>query len=325
MNDQIQKYDPARAGKQTGLLRGEPNDVYHSSDAVSSSNLSQFWANPKRYQALMLGEVEPSYTDAMRLGDLFHVTTLEDDETWQDRLVPAEWQPPKPSKAERAAYFRHASATSLSKKEAEAQGARKQKIEIFDAFCKNHAGKTVVSDDEIATADAMRNSLDQDPDAGPLLFAVNAETELTVRTRTLAYGFPVQARIDLCDFENRRMIDLKSVRDLDLFARNVGQLGYYRQAAFYQLVFEKVTGIKINDFLFVACETSPPHECAVFRVDPEDIERGIREIDAGLRSLAKSLESGDFPKRYPGINDVSLKPWDRYNSDRKLEVASNVG
>lgn len=315
----IQPYNPRRSEPQTGVVRGEPNDVYHASGAVGSSALHEFWNNPQRFRAKRAGEIEEERKACLDLGDLFHVVCLENVDTWQSRFVLDTLEPERPTATDYKAFANN-SGKELKGRDAEAQERRRAKIEKHEAFWRHHDGKTLVKAETDQTARAMRDAMFRDRDAGPMLRNFEAmETELTCRTEPLAYGFAVQARIDAFDTENRRMIDLKSVRDLDVFSRHVAQFGYYRQAAFYLLVFERVTGLRVDEFVFVAVESGPPHEVAVFTIDPDDIERGTNEIIAGLQRLSDAIRTDVWPKRYPGFNVVSLRPWDRERSDARLE------
>lgn len=298
---------------QTGVIRGEPNDVYHACDAISNSQLSMFLTDPKRFEALRNGDIKREEKPCWDLGSLFHVLSLEGVDEYQAQYVHESLVPPKPTSAQRKSYEKFQYLGKPTKAQIEAHTKQSALIETHAQFWRHHAGKTVAKADDDAKARAMRDALFADADAAKLFPGWDkSHRELTMRTGKTKFGFGVQVKFDYYEMPGLA-VDLKSVRNLDVFKRDFYKFGYYRQAAFYSLVCELVTGV-LPDFYFIAVESEAPHEVAVFRPAPEAIEAGIDEIEVGLAALGKCLASGEFPKRFPGIKYLGLSPFEAERS-----------
>lgn len=334
----IQSYNP-RAKNQTGIISGEPGDVYHANPAISNSDLSLFLTDPKRFEAIRKGEIEQKETPSLHFGDVFHTRCLESIKVFQKRFVLDSYVEPKPTKkqCESHANFICKYKASLNmekdsvvyekepikkptKPQIEAFINQDKLIRRYDNFWKVHKGKKVCSNDDLKHANAMRDAIFSDADAAPLLENFDGMCkELTLRTEELEHGFCVQSKLDLYDEMKNVAIDLKTVANLDLFKRNFVKFGYYRQAAFYTLVANLLLDREIERFYFIAVESETPHEVAVFETSPHSISQGIREIRTGLESLGNALESNRFSKRYPGIQQLDLEKWDDERIESRLE------
>ena len=329
----IQRYNPNVESGQFGIISGEPGDVYHANPAISNSDLSLFLNDPKRFEAILNGEIEKESTKSQEFGDMFHVRFLESVEVFQSRFVLDSYVPSKPRKDQYEAHANYICEFKPSesigegekqkkptKAQIDAQAKRDKLIREYDQFWKVHEGKKLVTSDDVNRAKRMCDAIFSDPDAAPLLTNLeDMHRELTVRTQELDYGFSVQAKIDVYDEKNNVINDLKTVENLDIFNRNFVKFGYYRQAAFYTNVAELEFGHKVDQFNFIAVEKQPPHEVAVFTAKPHAIAQGIREIKTGLQSLGRALETDNFSKRYPGIVELDLEEWDDKRIKARLE------
>lgn len=302
---------------QTGVIQGEPNDVYHDCEAISNSQLSMFLTDPKRFEGLRNGSLEREEKPCWDLGSLFHVLSLEGIDEYQAQYVHESLVPQKPTSAQVKAYEKYQYIDKPTKAQVEAHAKQSALIETHAQFWRHHAGKTVAKADDDAKARAMRNALFADTDAADLLYGwETSRRELTMRTGTTKFGFAVQVKFDY--FEDTGFaVDLKSVRNLDAFKRDFFKFGYYRQAAFYSLVCELVTGV-MPQFYFIAVESEAPYEVAVFWPEPAAIEAGIDEIEVGLAALGKCLASGEFPKRFPGVKTLGLSPFEAERSGQRV-------
>ena len=335
----IQRYNPEVEGGQFGIISGEPGGSYHANPAISNSDLKMFLDDPKRFEAIRNCEVETKESPSMHFGDVFHTRCLEPVEVFQSRFALDSIVPPSPTKAQYDAHAKYICEFKPSasigegekqkkptKAQVEAQEKRDKLILEYDNFWKVHDGKSVVSSEDMKRVNDMRDSIFSDPDAAPLLANFdNMHKELTLRTEELAYGFSVQSKLDIYDEEKNIAIDLKTVSNLDIFRRNFIKFGYYRQAAFYTLVAELLLEKPIDRFFFIAIESEAPHEVGVFEAKPHSIYQGTREIKIGLQGLRQALESGIFPKRYPGIVELDLEEWDDNRIEARLErIAKEV-
>jgi exodeoxyribonuclease VIII len=307
---------------QTGIILNEPNDVYHADPAISNSDLSLFLSDPKRFEAIRKGEIEREHKACYDLGDLFHTVTLEGVDVYQSKYVHESLVPAKPTPQQLRAYEKFPGLDKPTKAQREAFEKQERIVKTHEAFWKHHEGKRPIKADDDAKARAMRDSLWADDDAVNLLTGwQSAYREITLRTEETRFGFPVQVKLDYFEPDTGRIVDLKSVRNLDVFRRNFADFGYYRQAAFYSLVCELVTGV-VPEFYFAAVEAEAPHEVAIFQAHPEAIETGIAEITAGLTALGQCLRADAYPKRFRGVQALFLKPWEVERAQGRVDRVS---
>jgi len=321
----IQRYNP-KSKDQTGIISGEPGDVYHANPAISNSDLSLFLTDPKRFEAKRNGELKEKDSQDLLLGDIFHVLCLESIEVFNGRFVLDSICPPKPTKAQIEAHSKFDQNKKPTTGQVTAFKKQDKLIKNYNNFWKVHEGKKLIKFADFLVAKNMRESLFEDVDAGKLLDGFEyMHRELTLRTDELTYGFKVQSKLDIYDPQEHVAIDLKSVRNLDVFKRNYYDFGYYRQAAFYKLVFEAVVGRKLQEFYFIAVEKEPPYEVGVFKVSDEALFLGTEEIHIGLKSLGQAIKSGSFKKRYAGITQLTLYPYQREKiAERLRRIESEV-
>lgn len=97
--------------------------------------------------------------------------------------------------------------------------------------------------------------------------------------------------------------ELKMTRDIryPALVRTIRDLGYYQQAALGRVACKEVLGMEMGEFRFIFVENVPPWCTADFRIEDEDINRGMRMNRACLRTFVSCLEKG----RWPGPHDGS--------------------
>lgn len=99
-------------------------------------------------------------------------------------------------------------------------------------------------------------------------------------------------------------IDLKTTSDISpaAWGRKIEDLGYHRQAAMYvDAPYEDGGEARIghaDDWLWIVCQNRVPFECAVYRIDPADLEQGRRDNDEAIAEFLRRWESGDWTSRH---------------------------
>lgn len=118
--------------------------------------------------------------------------------------------------------------------------------------------------------------------------------------------------------------ELKMTRDIryPALVRTIRDLGYYQQAALGRVACQEVLGIEMGEFRFVFAENVPPFCTGDFRIEDEDIKRGMRMNRACLRTFVKCFAE----KRWPGPHDgshgdgrLALGEYAREQIDKRLK------
>lgn len=143
------------------------------------------------------------------------------------------------------------------------------------------SGARLVTDEQVAQAEAMAASVRANPSASTLLDAV------THREATIIGaigGRPAKCKADavVAHPDGHILIDLKTAASAkpSLFAADAAKYGYYHQFAFYRRLLEQQPSLgKQDDSIIVVVEKEPPHLCAVYRVPEIAIEIADRRID----------------------------------------------
>jgi exodeoxyribonuclease VIII len=164
-----------------------------------------------------------------------------------------------------------------------------------DVFCKQHGGsekmcaREILTPAQLETVVRCAGAVEAHPEAYRLL--EGCQTEVTAQWKT--DGVWCKARIDA--LHPRRVIDLKTTRDMQWFQRDCAQMLYHGQLAWYTNI--------------IAVETAPPYDVGVFHVGDEALAAGRRLYTELLDTWRACTEMGKWPGRYPGIEDLRLPRW----------------
>lgn len=141
-------------------------------------------------------------------------------------------------------------------------GVRRGKA--WEAFQEEHAGELIVTPDELATAQAIRDALDRNPLAVAALTGRH-EVELF---RDFA-GRKLGGTLDVLG--DGFITDLKTTHDAspDRFPWQLRKMHYDAQLSWYAEL-AKANGYAVHECRVVAVETKPPYAVTVFRVMPRD-------------------------------------------------------
>jgi hypothetical protein len=104
--------------------------------------------------------------------------------------------------------------------------------------------------------------------------------------------------------------DLKTVDTVDerRFKATAARLGYYLQASFYRRGYRTLTKFDMPCSI-VAVEMEPPHDVAVFDLDPVSLSRANEQITRLLRRVAECERAGKWPGRYPSSRLLTAPDW----------------
>lgn len=245
---------------------------YRSNPAISRSDLWKLKStSPEKFKYEMDNPSKP--TQALAFGQLFHTMVLEPEKLYDEYV-----------------------ATSYGRK-----------TKKFAEIQENNPDKTVVTDEEVALATKMRESVFNNKKARNLL---KGEHEKEFFWRDDFTGVDCKCRTDVfkprSDGKTCYIADLKSAADAspEQFMRDAYKRGYHFQAAYYGEGVKKVTGLK-PIFMFLVVEKEPPYAVAIYRAT-EDFVLAGQDNERFLLSLYKHCKENDDWFGYNGVKDEVL-------------------
>ena len=269
----------------TGLFKGMDYDSYAALPAVRSSHLKGIERSPAHMRENMLDQKE---TQAMVIGRALHVALLEPG----------------------AFHRQYVSAPKLDRR----TNAGKAEWAEFQA---EHAGKTVLTQDEIGECMALARAAHGHPDAARLCNELGLN-EATLVWKEEALGLYGKCRLDrLTTIDGySTIVDFKSTRDASplRFGAQAAQLGYHMQAAWYLRGADAISPVP-RRFVFVALEKEAPHAVACYELDGPFLADGQRLVEQALLAHKNATESGVWPGYPTGIKTLRAPGWLRPYKD----------
>jgi len=273
-------------------MSAETIEAYHANPAISHSKLECFRRRPALYYKKYISKTlpQPEESSAFRLGSAVHCAVLEEKEFASRYIL-------KPDCDRRT-------------KEGRIQ---------FAEFSAQHAGKTLLDDDELAQVVAMREAVAAHPLAAQL-FADGLPETTWRQPQPNALG-ALQCRTDWfsslgCELSNGEpyALDLKTVESLDSdafrnFERAAFSYGYHRQAGFYLPLINEIFNRPVSRMYYVAVEKVEPYGVAVYQLSDDAVARGQDENIADLVRLKRSLETNEWPNIEPTLHELKLPAW----------------
>lgn len=254
--------------------------AYSAIPAVTQSLLKQFKRSPAHARESMLHPKEPS--EALNFGNAIHCAILEPDRFVEDYVVAPKIE--RRSAAGKAAW-----------------------IEFED----QNRGKEIISQDDYSMCQRMMESCYAN-DVAAALLSGNGRNEVTLLWTDRDTDVRCKALLDrVTSFLGWTcVIDIKSTRDASQrgFARQVAQLEYHLQAAFY---LEGLNALSPADrrFLFVAIEKESPYCVTVFELEDESLKQGAAAFRQHLKTYAQCVTNGVWPGYPIGIVPLQIPTW----------------
>ena len=286
-----------------GLVYGEPADVYHAAPGVTNHRLADF-ARPNVpllfFRKYISKEAPDSFTsDAKEFGEFFHALALEGETVADARFsVLPDDAPDRPTKAMLNAA-----------KPSEQSIAR---VRWWADWDKANAGKKVISKADSELAWKMVESIR----AKPKLRALFDHGKPEVVARHQMAAFTIQSRLDwfdeaLDEWQRPLIVDVKTIDSLANFEKQFFKYGYYRQAAFYQLVVYETMKLQgaYPRFKFVVVEKSEPFQSLVYVPGETSLDIGRKEVLADLTRIKGCYDSGIWPGTPDEELPVEVPEW----------------
>jgi hypothetical protein len=258
---------------QIGIFPGVPFDEYAKIDALNGSSLVHMKRSPMYYR-WCVDNPQPS-SPAQILGTATHQMILEPEKVGDYAI----WD----------------SATN---------GRRFGKK--WDEFQAANVGKTHLTADEAANMIGMAVAARKSPTMRKYLSAPG-DTEVVMVWRDQSSGRLMKGRCDKIIRDTTTIIDLKTTRDCHSykFGGQAFALSYHIKAAIYVSGYQALTGDRPK-FKFLAIDSKPPYESAVYRATPDVILQGGEDWLALMHRLDECEATGNWPPEQDEETDLIL-------------------
>lgn len=323
MNDQapIRAIEQDFSAPREGVFASLSNAAYHGGPGISKSGLDIVRRSPMHYQHSRTVLREP--TPDQRIGTLAHALILEPETVCDHYATP--FVAPEGALATVDEMKEQLKLLGLPTggKKAELSSrlldADPSVILLDDARATHAAAvgdRSIVTAEEMAQAEAIRDAVMAHPAAGKLLAAGAGVAELSCYWRDPEAGVLCRCRPDYWRHDGT-IVDLKTARDASPsgFSGSINSWRYYAQAAYY---LDGITqaraagGVDMTApraFVFVAVEKVAPFAVAVYHLDAQSVGIGRREYREDLAMYAECLRTDVWPGYGDKIQSISLPEW----------------
>lgn len=254
-------------------LTGEiPREQYDAHPGVRWSNLSHMRKSPAHYLHALTNKRKD--TSALNTGSALHTLVFE-PETYAERF------------------------TTYAASKSKGEGARK----AWEAFQEDarERGLIILDADEEARAQGCAAAVRSK--ASAYIAPSKGRAEIPITWTDADTGLLCKARLDWLTID-RVLVELKSTRSTDErnFANQAWKLGYFHAQMFYSMGVAAATGCTLDEvpFLFVAVESEPPYDVALFEPCEETRYAALEDVRKLLAQLAECQRKQKWPGRYDG-------------------------
>ena len=254
-----------------GIYDNIPEEVYHSSEGISKSQLDHMInGSPLHYQYALNNKTET--TPAMRFGSLFHMVTLEPERVASEVVIAKKFDKRK-----------------KGQKEAE------------EEFLKENEGKLIVSQDDMDTVSYMRDAAYSHGFAKDLL-TMPSKKEQSIYSIDKDTDLLKRGRIDIVNDHEGVLTDLKSCQDASPrgFKKSIYQYNYHVQESYYKSLYHEQTNNTPKAFYFIAVEKTPPFGVGVYTISFDLQVLGMHEYKEALRKVKQCMDLNQWPSYEDG-------------------------
>lgn len=286
-----------------------PMATYHSQccpgPSVSSSGLRtiahksplHFWDQSELNPDAELRE--PS--DSLILGQATHALVLGDEEFDEQFIFVPDDAPPRPTKTQIAAFERDGEWSEKA-----APGAK-----FWEEFDARADGRMLLKAEQVAKIQRMAENLAKTPEAVAALTGPLAEISMIWQDE--ATGIWVKSRPDMipgngADFSDLKTFAPKTSHPKLAVQRAITDHAYADQMALAVEGCERVLGGTASDCRLIFVQTTPPYVVIPVRLDEEALYWGRVHNRHALDTMARCLESGEWPGPITGFMDYTTPP-----------------
>lgn len=276
----IKQFTPYERIEPPCYVANMPADIYHAHDSISNSGLKLVSRSPAHFKYQPIREPGRN----MVLGSALHMACLEPD----------------------LYDYVHTNETDRRTKK-------------YKEFAYIYGGDKVLTLEESMKIEGIQKSLHSNKTAMHYL-SMPGNNELSGFVADPESGVICRHRFDrLTDCGTG--IDLKTTIDArqDAFSRAILNYGYHQQAAFYSDQYEWITGDKLQDFIFIAIESSAPYAVKVYHLDEVSLEIGRADYRKALNTYAQCKINDAWPAYESNeVEEISVPQWALNKYDYEL-------
>ncbi len=202
----------------------------------------------------------------------------------------------------------------------------------FRAAVEGNPGKTVILPSERDQAETIAEAPYNHPDPETreqlkaFLNAPDLRAECSHYHQDEETGLLLKTRLDL-SIKGGGKADVKTTTDCGMwaFSGRINQQGHHIQAAMGIDVINRVDQTLGDAFMWIAVESKPPYDVALYTAGKATLKRGYEIYRAALTRLAGCLKANRWPGKSAGLRDIDIPTW-ALNEDVKIEsVDSQTG
>jgi len=269
-----------------GIFRDLPADVYHKAPGVNVSSLKECRKSMRHYAHATTAKKDDSDARHFAIGTVVHTLKLE------------------PQRIASAYIKRPSRFDSWRTKESQAW--------------RDAQTLPVLTDDEEEQVLGCVAASKSDPVISAILSSGECElSRFKIHERT---GMLLKGRADIVRDDNEGLRWLGDIKTIGAggtvrkeFSRQVGDMDYHMQAAFYLDLFEA------DRFAFIVLEKVEPFDVAIDELDPLAIELGRRTNEAFMQRIAECRRTGEWPGNGGRIRMNKLPRWKEKQDGEDLE------
>lgn len=249
----------AEARRLRGVFRVS-NDAYHSGPGISSTGLKRLLVSPAHFK------VQTESTRAMAFGTALHMAVLE-PELFAATYVKGPENAPRNTKEGKAKW-------------ADFEATLRPGAQVLTAKEWEDLAGMVRS---VGRSDVFRG------------LVRGSECELSAYHICPDTGVLRKARGDIV--ADGMIADVKTCQSShpNDFARTVHDFGFHISAAYYLDVFGAALGVKIDTFILIAVEKSPPFGVRFYAMPPRMLEIGRAEYRRALALYRECAQRDEWP------------------------------
>ncbi len=264
------------------FVTGMPNDDYHQYEGVSNTGLKQIEQSAKHFKSGVF-----KHTRLMDIGSAIHAATLEPEVFREKYLMLPE---------------------VVDRRKPEYKKAK----EIFGE-------EYVFVSTEVENLRGMHSSIHHYKTAMDI-YNQDGYAELSAFVECPRTGALLRARYDWITVDGISL-DLKKTQDAreEAFQRSMGGYGYHIQGAFYNYVFECITGVPLQSFKFLAVEEKSPWGARVYTLGPASMMMGESWFNKSLDTYKACMESGYWPCYEDSDTDLDVNNYELYKWQSEFE------
>lgn len=270
----------AAAPTEPGIYQDLPNEVYHSSAAVSKSGLWTIYKQTPAHFKFPPPPAENTTTKqaAYDFGTASHTAILE------------------PEKFE----------IEIMRGPDDRRG-NKWKDAVAEAA---HFNRTLLIAEDYDKVLVIRDAIHANARINAILTGGKPEVEASGFWIDPDTGLLTRCRPDFYRADLRIMVDLKSTQSArpDDFARSVTNFGYHAQEAHYSDGYRQL-GRDVDGFLFLAWEKESPFAFGLYELPPSIVEEGRAIIRQSLDTYADCVKANHWPAYGDGVTELKFKRW----------------